>query len=106
MVETDPLVPATLASPLHLAVDYANSLPAAEKANGLAVVEILLDAGCDPRLKNKEGRRPVELADPRDEAVRTALRKGEMSLQAGLGRDVVVENGEEAAGEDSASDEE
>jgi len=36
-------------TPLHKAVRYVNSLSQAEWSSGHPVVEILLDAGCDPR---------------------------------------------------------
>jgi ankyrin repeat protein len=65
-------------TPLHKAVRYVNSLEKAEWAShGHPIVEILLDAGCDPRSRNKAKLRPMELADPRNLELRSILQKGD-----------------------------
>ena len=87
--------------PLHKAVRYANSLSPAERPAGTPVVEILLDAGCDPRIRNKAKLKPVELADPRNTELREVLRKGEVAMM--MGGDVVADDDGEAG---SASDSE
>lgn len=107
MVETDPIVPSTGDTPLHLAVEYANSRGREQGGweEGLAIVDILLDAGCDPRIKNRGGTKPVDCVDGRNVELREALRKGEMALNAG--GDVVQEDeDEDEGGHDSASDDE
>lgn len=107
MVETDPLVPSTGDTPLHLAVEYANQNQSSheEKQQGLAIVDILLDAGCDPRTKNKSGTKAVDCVDGRNTELKEMLRKGEMALNAG--GDVVREDDDDHdAGHDSASDDE
>lgn len=38
-------------TPLHKAVRYSNQLSPEEREAGHAVVDILIDAGCDPRLE-------------------------------------------------------
>ncbi|KAH9873366.1 hypothetical protein J1614_005764 [Plenodomus biglobosus] len=89
-------------TPLHKAVRYVNSLDASEwAASGHAIVEILLDAGCDPRIRNKAKLKPVELVDPRNTVLRGILQRGEFAMQAG--GDVVEENDDDGAG-GSASD--
>lgn len=85
--------------PLHKAVRYANALPPAERAAGTPIVEILLDAGCDPRIRNKAKLKPVELVDPRNTELREVLRKGEVAMM--MGGDVVAEDDGEGG---SASD--
>ncbi|KAF2628052.1 ankyrin repeat protein-like protein [Macroventuria anomochaeta] len=87
--------------PLHKAVRYVNSLSKADWPAGSPIVEILLDAGCDPRIRNKAKLRPVELVDPRNTELREVLRKGEFAMM--MGGDV-VEDDEGPAG--SASDSE
>lgn len=87
--------------PLHKAVRYANSLSPAERAQGTPIVEILLDAGCDPRIRNKAKLKPVELVDPRNTELREVLRKGEVAMM--MGGDVVADDDGEAG---SASDSE
>ena len=53
-------------------------------------MDILLDAGCDPRIKNGAKLRPIELADPRNDGLRNMLRRAEYSMMAGA--DVVEED--------------
>lgn len=87
--------------PLHKAVRYANSLPKNDWPAGTPIVEILLDAGCDPRIRNKAKLKPVELVDPRNTALREVLRKGEVAMM--MGGDV-VEDDEGPTGSASDSD--
>lgn len=78
-----------------------------EANEGHPIVEILVDAGCDPRIRNKAKMKAVELVEPRNEALRDFLRRAEFALMEG-GDDVVAaddfdeEHG--AGGVDSASD--
>lgn len=69
---------------------YANSLPLPERPAGTPIVEILLDAGCDPRIRNKAKLKPVELVDPRNAELREVLRKGEVAMM--MGGDVVQDD--------------
>ena len=71
---------------LHKAVRYAND----ERERGRSVVEILVDAGCDPRIRNKGKLRPIDLVDPRNTELRNVLQKAEMAMMAG--DDVVDED--------------
>ncbi|KAF1925578.1 ankyrin repeat domain-containing protein [Didymella exigua CBS 183.55] len=87
--------------PLHKAVRYANSLPPAARPAGTPIVEILLDAGCDPRIRNKAKLKPGELVDPRNVELREVLRKGEVAMM--MGGDVVHDDEGDAG---SASDSE
>jgi ankyrin repeat protein len=90
-------------TPLHKAVRYVNSLEKAEWAShGHPIIEILLDAGCDPRSRNKAKLRPMELADPRNQELRSILQKGEFAMQAG--GDVVEEDDGGPTGSGSESD--
>ncbi|KAF2745300.1 ankyrin repeat protein-like protein [Sporormia fimetaria CBS 119925] len=90
-------------TPLHKAVRYVNSLDKSEWVEvGHPIVEILLDAGCDPRIRNKAKLKPVELADPRNAELRGILQRGEYAMMAG--GDVVVEEEDGALGSGSDSE--
>ncbi|OAK99192.1 ankyrin repeat domain-containing protein [Phaeosphaeriaceae sp. SRC1lsM3a] len=90
-------------TPLHKAVRYVNSLDKSEWAShGHPIVEILLDAGCDPRIRNKAKLKPIELTDPRNAELRSILQKGEFAMQAG--GDVVEEDDDGPTGSASDSD--
>ncbi|EME88121.1 uncharacterized protein MYCFIDRAFT_209713 [Pseudocercospora fijiensis CIRAD86] len=78
---------------LHKAVRYTNNLPQNEWEHGKAVVDILVDAGCDPRIRNKAKLRPIDLVDPRNTELRSVLQKAELMLMAS--DDVVVEDDED-----------
>ena len=88
-------------TPLHKAVRYVNSLSQSDWPAGTPVVDILLVAGCDPRIRNKAKLKPVELVDPRNTEVRELLRKGELAMM--MGGDV-VEDDEGPTGSASDSD--
>nr|POF17365.1 ankyrin repeat-containing protein [Quercus suber] len=79
---------------LHKAVRFANEVGEPRWPEALAVVDILVDAGCDPRIRNKAKLRPADLVDPRNQELRGMLRKAEATME--LGGDDVVE--EEADG--------
>jgi uncharacterized protein len=90
-------------TPLHKAVRYVNSLDKSEWAPvGHPIVDILLDAGCDPRIRNKAKLKPLELADPRNTELRKMLQKAEFAMTAG--DDVVQEDDDEPTGSGSESD--
>lgn len=90
-------------TPLHKAVRYVNSLDKSEWASvGHPIVDILIDAGCDPRIRNKAKLKPVELVDPRNTELRSILQKGEFSMQAG--GDVVEDDDDGPTGSASDSD--
>jgi hypothetical protein len=90
-------------TPLHKAVRYVNSLDKSEWVDvGHPIVDILLDAGCDPRIRNKAKLKPVELADPRNTELRSMLQKGEFAMTAG--GDVVEDDDDGPTGSGSDSD--
>jgi ankyrin repeat protein len=90
-------------TPLHKAVRYVNSLDKSEWVSvGHPIVDILLDAGCDPRIRNKAKLKPLELADPRNTELRSMLQKAEFSMMAG--DDVVQDDDDGPTGSESESD--
>ena len=58
-LEVDPVDRMEADTPLHKAVRFVNDLPKTEWENGSSLVEILLDAGADPRLVNLRAPTPV-----------------------------------------------
>jgi len=120
-LECDPLDRLTGGTPLHSAVEGANAhgvVPvraarastavtgevevAGESNPGNAVVEILVDAGCDPRIRNKGKMKAVDLVDPRNEALRGFLRRAEvMMVEMEAGGDVVQDGEEGGSGPES-----
>lgn len=103
-VEVDPKTRNEFNTPLHLAVEFTNELDPSEWPQGLSIVEILLDAGCDARIRNRGNMQPVQIADPRNEMLRDMLRKSEMTLMAG--GDIVNEDDDDAEDGDGPSDDE
>lgn len=83
-------------TPLHKAVRFVNGCEKGEWEGAAPVVEILLDAGADPRVRNKAKLKPVELADPRNDGLKMMLQKAEYSLT--VGDDVVDEDEEDDGG--------
>ncbi|EER26405.1 hypothetical protein D8B26_003220 [Coccidioides posadasii str. Silveira] len=68
-------------TPLHLAVRYANEK---DIKLGLAMVKMMLEAGCDPRVRNKAGKKPVDFTIPQYKEVKLALQRAEYALQEGV----------------------
>lgn len=89
-------------TPLHKSIRYVNTLDKSDWEHGHCVVDILLDAGCDPRIRNGAKLKAVDLADPRNEGLRALLRKAEFNIMAG--NDVVEEDDAGGAGSGSESD--
>lgn len=104
-LEVDPVDRLEKDIPLHKAVRFVNGLDKNEWEAGAAVVELLLDAGADPRIRNKAKLKPLELVDPRNTELRSTLQKAEFAMMAG--NDVVDRDGEDEQGPTgSASDSE
>ncbi|WEW55254.1 hypothetical protein PRK78_000683 [Emydomyces testavorans] len=85
-------------TPLHLAVRYANEK---DIKLGLAMVKMMLDAGCDPRVRNKSGKKPIDFTIPQYKEVKLALQKAEYALQEGVEHEPENEDSDE---ETSGSD--
>lgn len=123
--ECDPINRQEGDTPLHTAIRWINSEPPAQRPFGAALVEMMLEAGSSPRIKNKGGLTPTQLVDPRNTELKEIIQKHEYAaLNAGdfvnadeekapAGRggavgyvDVVAGEGEDEAAEFSGSDEE
>lgn len=122
-LEVDPINRMEKETPLHKAVRYAIG----EKEHGLDIVEILIDAGADPRfvypssrlrhfpahgnsdvrpranrIRNKHKQRPIDIVDPRDTKLREILQRAEYAMTAG--NDVVADDDDDDHGPASDSD--
>lgn len=105
-LEVDPIDRMEKDTPLHKAVRWVNELDKGEKEElgqerVHGVVEILVDAGCDPRIRNKAKLKPFDLVDPRNTELRSFLQKAEFSMMA---MDDVVEDDDGPTGSGSESD--
>ncbi|KAL8696733.1 MAG: hypothetical protein Q9201_007507 [Fulgogasparrea decipioides] len=101
-LEVDPLDRLERDTPLHKAVRFINSLSPSDWASASSIAELLIDAGADPRIRNKAKLKPLELVDPKNKELRNMLQKAEYVMT--VGDDVVVDQGEGPTG--SASDSE
>jgi hypothetical protein len=82
--ECDPVNRVEGDTPLHSAIRWINSEPEAQREFGNALVEMMLEAGSNPRIKNKGGLTPLQLVDPRNEGLKELIRKHEYAaLNAG-----------------------
>ncbi|KTW31451.1 hypothetical protein T552_00093 [Pneumocystis carinii B80] len=61
-------------TPLHKAVEYQYK----DKDIALEMVESLIDAGADPRIKNKMKQKPIDLVDQRHTSIRDVLKRAEL----------------------------
>ena len=68
--ECDPLTRIDKDTPLHTAVRYANDKDATV---GLEMVQMMCEAGCDPRVRNRHGSKPVDLVYDNKELKSTLL---------------------------------
>ncbi|CEJ86780.1 Putative Ankyrin repeat protein [[Torrubiella] hemipterigena] len=73
--ECDPQTRLDHDTPLHTAIRWINSEPPAQREFGAALVEMMLEAGSNPRLKNKGGLTPYQLIDPSNTALRELIQK-------------------------------
>lgn len=82
--ECDPINRLEGDTPLHSAIRWINSEPPAQRDFGNKLVEMMLEAGSNPRVKNKGGLTPLQLVDPRNVGLREIIQRHEYaSLNAG-----------------------
>ncbi|CAN6675044.1 hypothetical protein TRVA0_081S00232 [Trichomonascus vanleenenianus] len=97
-VEVDPVNRIDGDTPLHLAVKYSKDEP----EHGLYMVEMFIEAGSDPRIRNKNGVKPIELADKQNSELIHLLQSAEFALNVDVQEDE-DEDEEEGEGEESGS---
>lgn len=93
--ECDPLTRVDKEAPLHTAVRFANEK---DSKLGLEMIEMMCEAGCDPRVKNKHGQKAIDLVYDNDE-IKLALQKAEYILNEGVRE--ADEDGDEGSASDS-----
>jgi len=82
--ECDPINRVEGDTPLHTAIRWINSEPTEQREFGNSLVDMMLEAGSSPRIRNKGGLTPLQLVDPRNTALRELIQKHEYaSLNAG-----------------------
>ncbi|KAL9014219.1 MAG: hypothetical protein Q9173_001125 [Seirophora scorigena] len=101
-LEVDPLDRLERDTPLHKAVRFINSLPASQWDAAHSIADLLIDAGADPRIRNKAKLKPMDLVDPKNAELRYVLQKAEYSMT--VGDDVVVRDAEGPTGSASESE--
>lgn len=75
--ECDPVNRVEGDTPLHSVVRWINSEPEAQREFGNALVDMMLEAGSSPRVKNKGGLTPGQLVDPANEGLKEVIRRHE-----------------------------
>ncbi|ETS77807.1 hypothetical protein PFICI_09869 [Pestalotiopsis fici W106-1] len=75
--ECDPVNRAEGDTPLHSAIRWINSEPPAQREFGNALVEMMLEAGSNPRVKNKAKLTAYQLVDPTNKELRELISKHE-----------------------------
>ncbi|KAK0387834.1 hypothetical protein NLU13_4079 [Sarocladium strictum] len=93
--ECDPLTRQDGDTPLHTAIRWLNSEPPAQREFGLALVEMMLEAGSNPRVRNRARLTPAQLVDPTNKEMKDLFAKYEFA-SLNEGDYIVVEDGKAA----------
>lgn len=78
--ECDPVSRVEGDTPLHTAIRWINGEPEAQREFGNALIDMMLEAGSNPRAKNKGGLTPFQLVDPRNTGLRELIQKHEYAI--------------------------
>ncbi|KAJ1660199.1 hypothetical protein IWQ61_000844 [Dispira simplex] len=84
-------------TPLHKAVSYTD-----DPTVVFTIVDLLLEAGANPSLRNKLGQKPIELVDPTNKELRDHLEKAELAAQ--VDRSELALDGDDDSSDGEASD--
>ncbi|KAK2597298.1 hypothetical protein QQS21_006072 [Conoideocrella luteorostrata] len=79
--ECDPINRLEGDTPLHTAIRWLNSEPIAQREFGHALIEMMLEAGSNPRVKNKGGLTALQLVDPTNKKLRELIKQHEYANQ-------------------------
>jgi len=101
LLECDPLTRRDNETPIHCAVKYANERDA---ELGEAMAKMLIDAGGDPRVRDRHGRKPADICTPGTLSLKSMLAREEYILSEGLSKE--AENEEDDASSGLPSDSE
>lgn len=95
--ECDPINRREGDTPLHSAIRWINSEPLAQRPFGNSLVDMMLEAGSNPRIKNKGGLTPYQLVDPTNTGLKDLIQKHEYAalnrgdfIQADVGGDTAA----------------
>ena len=77
--ECDPVNRLEGDTPLHTAVRWLNSEPPAQREFGHALIEMMLEAGSNPRTRNRGGITALQLVDPSNKELRELIQKHEFA---------------------------
>ena len=78
--ECDPTTRSDGDTPLHTVIRWINAEPASQRQYGNALVEMMLEAGSNTRVRNKGRLTPLQLVDPRNVALRQLIQKHEYAV--------------------------
>ncbi|VVT50797.1 uncharacterized protein SAPINGB_P002883 [Magnusiomyces paraingens] len=98
-VEVDPINRVYKDTPLHSAVRYAVNEP----EHGAFLAEMLIDAGADPTIKNKDGKKAIDLADESNQQLIDILQGAELAREVPIEE---LDQPETMEGEDSGEESE
>ncbi|KAM0474314.1 hypothetical protein ACHAPX_007650 [Trichoderma viride] len=73
--ECDPINRQEGDTPLHSAIRWLNAEPPAQRPFGHHLIDMMLEAGSNPRIKNKGGLTAAQLVDPRNQELRDLIQK-------------------------------
>ncbi|UKZ81150.1 hypothetical protein TrVFT333_008921 [Trichoderma virens FT-333] len=104
--ECDPINRLEGDTPLHSAVRWLNAEPAAQRPFGHHLIDMMLEAGSNPRIKNKGGLTALQLVDPRNQELRDLIQRHEPVDPADLAANGAPESDDDDDAEFSGSDEE
>ncbi|KAH6604161.1 hypothetical protein Trco_007607 [Trichoderma cornu-damae] len=79
--ECDPINRLEGDTPLHSAIRWLNAEPPAQRPFGHHLIDMMLEAGSNPRIKNKGGLTALQLVDPHNQELRELIQKHEYAEQ-------------------------
>ncbi|KAM0249015.1 hypothetical protein ACHAQJ_009221 [Trichoderma viride] len=79
--ECDPINRLEGDTPLHSAIRWLNAEPPTQRPFGHHLIDMMLEAGSNPRIKNKGGLTALQLVDPRNTELRDLIQKHEYANQ-------------------------
>lgn len=79
--ECDPINRLEGDTPLHTVIRWLNAEPPAQRPFGHALIEMMLEAGSNPRVKNKGGLTALKLVDPANKELRDLIEKHDYANQ-------------------------
>ncbi|KAH8121253.1 hypothetical protein FP744_10002792 [Trichoderma asperellum] len=79
--ECDPINRQEGDTPLHSAIRWLNAEPPAQRPFGHHLIDMMLEAGSNPRIKNKGGLTALQLVDPRNQELRDLIQKHIYAVQ-------------------------